>query len=91
MPPYDETSLTAGALLRIASEESEGPGRLTGRMHLVITELAQNSGPDGPAKLAIALARRHLVLLDSVAHALNLPIETLLDAAEEHEHEPIHE
>ena len=51
-------------------------------MRELITEFAQKRGQDGPAELAITLARRHFDLLDSVAQALDRPVETLLEASE---------
>ena len=79
---YDHAGLAAVALLRIASEETEGGDTLTDRMHNLITDLSRRKGPDAAAELAIILARRCFTLLDSVAEAVNVTPGTFLDAAE---------
>jgi hypothetical protein len=79
---YDHAGLAAVALLRIASEETEGGGTLTDRMHDLITDLSRRVGPDAAAELAIILARRCFALLDSVADAVNVRPGTFLEAAE---------
>lgn len=81
-PTYDHAGLAAIALLRIASEESKGTGTLTERMHNLITDFSQNQGPDAASELAIILARRYSILLDSVADAVDVTPGTFLDAAE---------
>lgn len=79
---YDHAGLAAVTLLRIAAEESEGPGSLTGRMRSLLSDLHQRNGADAGTEIAMTLARKYFVLLDSVAEALNLPPSSLLDAAE---------
>lgn len=79
---YDHSGLAAVVMTRIAAEESEGPGKLTGRMTEFVADLVERNGPDAAAELAIALARQHFVALDAAAQAINLPVEALLDALE---------
>lgn len=79
---YDDAGLASVALLRIAAEESEGPGHLTGRMTELITGMVNRNGPGVATELAIALARQHFTLLDATAQAINVPVENLLAALE---------
>lgn len=81
-PLYDHPGLAAVVMTRIAAEESEGPGQLTGRMTSFVADLVQRNGTDVAAALAIALARQHFIILDAVAQAINLPVDALLDALE---------
>lgn len=69
---YDHAGLAAVVLARIAPEESEGPGQLTGRMS--IAALVKRNGPTAATDLAIALARQHFIILDAAAQAINLPV-----------------
>lgn len=79
---YDHPGLAAVVMTRIAAEESEGPGHLTGRMTAFVADLVERNGPEAAAELAIALARQHFIILDAAAQAINLPVDALLDALE---------
>jgi hypothetical protein len=79
---YDDPRLAALTLLRIASEESEGPNELTGRMHAVLYDLVQRNGAGYLAELAIALARTGFIALDELARATGNSTAELLDAVE---------
>jgi hypothetical protein len=80
--PYDHAGLAAVVLTRIAAEESDGPGEMTGRMSEYIAGLVERNGPTAAAELAIALARQHFIALDTLARQLNVPAGQLLDALE---------
>lgn len=79
---YDDPTLAALTLTRIAAEESEGPSELTGRMHAVLDDLSQRNGPDYLAELVIVLARARFVALDDLARVTGGSTAELLDAAE---------
>lgn len=79
---YDHAGLAAVVLTRIAAEESEGPSEMTGRMSEYIADLVERNGPTAATDLAIALARQHLIALDTLARQLNVPAGRLLDALE---------
>ena len=69
-------------MTRMAAEESEGPGQLTGRMTELVTELVRRNGPNTATDLAIALARQHFTILAAAAQAINVPVDELLAALE---------
>lgn len=79
---YDHPGLAAIVLTRIAAEESEGPGQLTGRMTDFISDLEERNGPDAAVGLAIALARQHFITLDVLAKDRNVSAAQLLDVLE---------
>lgn len=79
---YDHAGLAAIVLTRMAAEESEGPGQLTGRMTEFVDDIVARNGPGAAAELVIALARQHFTVLDAAAQAINLPVNALLDALE---------
>jgi hypothetical protein len=79
---YDDPTLAALTLTRIAAEESEGPSELTGRMHAVLNDLSQRNGPEYLGELAIVLARARFIALDDLARATRVSTAELLDAAE---------
>jgi hypothetical protein len=81
-PLYDHAGLAAVVLTRIAAEESEGPGEMTGRMSEYIADLVERNGPNIATELAIAVARQHFIALDTLARQLNVPAAQLLDALE---------
>lgn len=81
-PSRGHVGLAAIVLTRIAAEEAEGPGQLTGRMTELVAEMARRNGPDTATELAVALARQHFTVLDAVAMAINVPVEDLLAALE---------
>lgn len=74
--------LAAVVMTRLAAEESDGAGQLTGRMAELVAQLVQRNGPDTAAELAIALARQHFTILAAAARAINVPVEDLLAALE---------
>jgi hypothetical protein len=80
--PYDHAGLAAVVLTRIAAEESEGPGEMTGRMSEYIADLVERNGPTAATELAIALARQHFIALDTLSRQLNVPAGQLLGALE---------
>jgi hypothetical protein len=88
---YDHAGLAAVVITRIAAEESEGPGQLTGRMTEFVADLVGRNRPDAAAELDIALARQHFIILDAVAQAINLPVDAILDALELEQMENIEE
>ena len=45
---YDDPGLAAVVLTRIAAEESEGPGEMTGGMSEHIADLVERNGPPPP-------------------------------------------
>lgn len=79
---YDDPRLAALTLMRIAAEESEGPGELTGRMRVVLDDLAQRNGAEYLTELTIALARAGFIALDELARATGNSTAELLDAVE---------
>lgn len=79
---YDHAGLAAVVMTKIAAEESEGPGQLTGRMTELVAELVKRNGPNTATELAIALARRHFTILSAAAQAINVPVAELLAALE---------
>lgn len=79
---YDDPDLSALTLTRIAAEESEGPGHLTGRMLSYLADLERRNGADYVKSLAIALARAHFKTVDDLARATRTEPTRLLDAAE---------
>lgn len=79
---YDHAGLAAVVLTRIAAEESEGPGQMTGRMNEFISDMVEHNGPDAAAGLAVALARQHFITLDALATERNISAAQLLDAIE---------
>lgn len=79
---YDHAGLAAVVMTRIAAEESEGPGQLTGRMTELVAELVRRNGPHTATELAIALARQHFTILSAAAQAINVPVTELLAAME---------
>ncbi len=79
---YDDPTLAALTLTRIAAEESEGPTELTGRMHNVLDDLAQRNGPGYLAELVIVLARARFIALDDLARNTGTSTARLLDEAE---------
>jgi hypothetical protein len=79
---YDDPQLAALTLTRIAAEESEGPGELTGRMHTVVDDLVQRNGADYLAELVIVLARDRFIALDDFARATGTGTAELLDSME---------
>jgi hypothetical protein len=79
---YDDPTLAALTLTRIAAEESEGPSELTGRMHVVLDDLSQRNGAEYLAELVIVLARARFIALDDLARATGGRTAELLDAAE---------
>jgi hypothetical protein len=79
---YDDPTLAALTLTRIAAEESEGPSELTGRMHAVLDDLSQRNGAEYLAELVIVLARSRFIALDDLARATGGSTAELLDAAE---------
>jgi Tat protein secretion system quality control protein TatD with DNase activity len=79
---YDDPTLAALTMTRIAAEESEGPTELTGRMHTVLDDLVQRNGPEYLAKLVIVLARARFIALDDLARATGTNTAQLLDQAE---------
>lgn len=81
---YDDPTLAALTLTRIAAEESEGPSEMTGRMHAVLDDLSQRNGAEYLAELAIVLARARFIALDDLARATSASTAELLDAAEVH-------
>lgn len=81
-PIYDDPRLAALTLMRIAAEESQDPGELTGRMHAVLDDLAQRNGTGYLAELAIALARTGFIALDELARVTGNSTTELLDAVE---------
>ncbi|WP_426979956.1 hypothetical protein ACQCSU_21925 (plasmid) [Pseudarthrobacter sp. O4] len=64
---YDDPQLAALTLTRIAAEEAEGPGELTGRMHAILDDLMQRNGAD---------------YLDDFARVTRTSTAQLLDSAE---------
>ena len=73
-PLYDHAGLAAVVLTRIAAEESEGPGEMTGRMSEYIAGLVERNGPTAATELAIALARRqHFIALDTPGQTAERP------------------
>lgn len=80
--PYDHAGMAAIVLTRIAAEESEGPGQLTGRMTEYVADVVERKGPGTATEVLIALARQHFRILDAVAEVINLPVNMLLDALE---------
>jgi hypothetical protein len=81
-PIYDDPRLAALTLMRIAAEETQGPGELTVRMHAVLDDLAQRNGAGHLAELAIALARTGFIALDELARVTGNSTTELLDAVE---------
>jgi hypothetical protein len=79
---YDHAGLAAVVLTRIATEESEGPSELTGRMSEHIEGLVERSGPTAATELAVALARQHFIALDTLARQPNVSAAQLLAALE---------
>jgi hypothetical protein len=79
---YDDPTLAALTLTRIAAEESEGPTELTGRMHTVLDDLVQRNGPEYLAELVIVLARARFIALDDLARATGTTTAQLLDETE---------
>lgn len=79
---YDDPRLAALTLLRIAAEESQGPGELGGRMHAALDDLARRNGAGYQAELVIALARAGFMALDELASVTGNSTAELLDAAE---------
>lgn len=79
---YDHAGLVAVVLTRIAAEESEGPSEMTGRMSEYIAGQVERDGPTAATEPAIALARQHLIALDTLARQLDVPSGQLLDALE---------
>ncbi len=79
---YDHAGLAAVVLTRIAAEESEMPGHLSGRMRGFITDLVERNGPHAAVELAIALARQHFITLDTLAAQQCTSTKQLLDALE---------
>ncbi|WP_426998749.1 hypothetical protein [Pseudarthrobacter sp. N5] len=53
---YDHAGLAAVTVTRIAADESEGPGPLSGRMRTLVLDPLERNGPDGVAELVIELA-----------------------------------
>jgi hypothetical protein len=79
---YDNPDLAALTLTRLATEESEGPGALEGRMLEYLGDLERRNGPAYLELVAITLARVHFKSLDDLARATGDDSAALLDAAE---------
>jgi hypothetical protein len=79
---YDEPQLAALTLTRIAAEEAEGPGELTGRMHTILDDLMRRNGADYLTELVIILARDRFIALDDFARVTSTSTAKLLEAAE---------
>lgn len=79
---YDDSRLAALTLMRIAAEESEGPGELTGRIRAVLDDLARRNGNEYLKELVIALARSGYIALDELATVTGNSTAALLDAVE---------
>jgi hypothetical protein len=79
---YDDPQLAALTLTRIAAEEAEGPGELTGRMNTILDDLAKRNGADYLTELVIVLTRARLIALDDFARATGTDTGLLLDRAE---------
>jgi hypothetical protein len=88
---YDDPTLAALTLTRIAAEESEGPSELTGRMHVVLDDLSQRNGAEYLAELVIVLARARFIALDDLARATETTTGQLLDEAEVEELEGLND
>lgn len=79
---YDDPRLAALTLLRIAAEESQGPGELGGRMHAALNDLARRNGAGYLAELVIALARAGFIALHELARVTGNGTAELLGAVE---------
>ncbi|WP_104141250.1 hypothetical protein [Arthrobacter sp. ZGTC131] len=79
---YDDPQPAALTLTRVAAEEAQGPGELTGRMHAILEDLIRRNGVDYLAELVIVLARDRFIALDDLARVTGTSTDELLDAVE---------
>lgn len=79
---FDDPRLAALTLTRVAAEEAQGPGELTGRMHAILEDLMRRNGADYLAELVIVLARDRFIALDDFARVTGTSTDELLDALE---------
>jgi hypothetical protein len=79
---FDDPQLAALTLTRVAAEEAQGPGPLTGRMHTILEDLMRRNGVDYLEELVIVLARDRFTALDDFARVTGTSTDELLDAVE---------